>query len=74
MTTDFEIDDNLIEQARAIGHHATREAAITAALKEYIQHRKQLEILDLFGTIDYDDKKNRQLDQKSSNPTSERRK
>jgi hypothetical protein len=54
MNTDFEIDDDLIEQARAIGHHATTEATITAALEEYIQHRKQLEILNLFGTIDYD--------------------
>ena len=38
----------------------------TAALEEYIQHRKQLEIFDLFGTIDYfedyDYKKNRLLD------------
>ncbi len=74
MIIDFEMDDNLIEQARAIGHHATSEAAITAALEEYIQYRKQLEILDLFGTIDYDDKKNRQLDQSSLNPPRRRRK
>ena len=74
MYTDFEIDDNFIEQARTIGHHATIEAAITAALEEYIQYRKQLEILDLFGTVDYDDKKNRQLDQIPSNPPRKRRK
>jgi hypothetical protein len=78
MNTDFEIDDSLIEQARVIGHHATREAAITAALEEYIQHRKQLEILDLFGTVDfdptYDYKKNRQLDQIPFTPPRKRRK
>jgi len=77
MDTDFEIDDNLIEQARAIGHHSTSEAAITAALEEYIQHRKQLEVLDLFGTVDfdpaYDHKQNRQLDQIPSNPPRKRR-
>jgi hypothetical protein len=30
-------------------------ATVTEALEEYIRHRKQLEILDLFGKIDYDD-------------------
>jgi hypothetical protein len=74
MNTDFEIDDSLIEQARVIGHHTTREAAITAAPEEYLQHRKQLEVLDLFGTIDFDHKKNRQLDQIASNPSRKRRK
>jgi hypothetical protein len=47
------VDDTLIEEARQIGHHATQKAAVTAALEEYIQHCKQLEILDLVGTIDY---------------------
>jgi hypothetical protein len=66
MATNLAIDDALIEEARQIGHHVTKKAAVTAALEEYIQRRKQLEILDLFGTIDYDPdydyKKNRQLD------------
>jgi Bacterial antitoxin of type II TA system, VapB len=66
MATNLAIDDSLIEAARQIGHHVTKKAAVTAALEEYIQRRKQLEILDLFGTIDYDPdydyKKNRQLD------------
>jgi len=57
--------DTLIEQARHLGHHQTGEQAVTAALNEYIRHRKQLEILDHFGTIDYDPtcdyKKMRQL-------------
>jgi len=66
VATNLAIDDTLIEEARQIGHHVTKKAAVTAALEEYIQRRKQLEILDLFGTIDYDPdydyKKNRQLD------------
>jgi len=32
-----------------------RNAAVTQALKEYIQHRKQMRILDLFGKIDFAD-------------------
>jgi putative antitoxin of VapBC-like toxin-antitoxin system len=66
MATNLAIDDTLIEEARQIGHHLTKKAAVTAALEEYIQRRKQLEILNLFGTIDFDPdynyKKNRQLD------------
>jgi len=66
VATNLALDDNLIEEARLVGKHLTKKAAVTAALEEYVRHRKQLEILDLFGTIDfdpaYDYKKNRQLD------------
>jgi len=66
MATNLALDDTLIEEARQIGHHTTKKAAVTAALEEYIQRRKRLEILDLFGTVDfdpaYDYKASRQLD------------
>jgi Arc/MetJ family transcription regulator len=48
------IDDKLLDEALRIGGHRTRKAAINEALKEYIQRRKQLGILELFGQIDYD--------------------
>jgi hypothetical protein len=71
-TIHFKIDEELIQEARRLGQHETQEAAVTAALEAYIQHRKQLEILDLFGTIDfhedYDCKKNRQLDRIEIDP------
>jgi Arc/MetJ family transcription regulator len=54
MATNLALDDNLIEEARRIGDHKTKKAAVTAALDEYIRRRKQLEILKLAGTIDYD--------------------
>jgi Arc/MetJ family transcription regulator len=54
MPTNLAIDDKLIEEARRIGGHATKKAAVTAALDEYIRRRKQAGILRLFGTIDYD--------------------
>jgi len=66
MATNLAIDDGLIDEARRIGHHKTKKEAVTAALDEYIRWRKQLEILDHAGTIDfdpdYDYKKMRQLD------------
>jgi hypothetical protein len=62
----FGLREIRIDEAQQIGHHATKKAAVTAALQEYVNHRKQLEILKLFGTIDYDPaydiRKMRQLD------------
>ena len=54
MATNLAISDELIEQAKQLGNHKTKKAAVTAALEEYIQRRKQLQILDLFGTIEWD--------------------
>jgi len=66
MPTNLALDDALIEEARRVGNHKTKKEAVTAALDEYIRWRRQQEILDLFGTIDfdpdYDYKKMRQLD------------
>ena len=56
MPTNLDLDDQLIEEARRIGHHKTKKEAVTAALSEYIAYRKRLEILSSFGTIDFDPK------------------
>ncbi len=66
MATNLAIDDKLIDEARRIGSHKTKKEAVSAALQEYIDRRKQLEIIKFFGTIDYDPtfdyKRMRQLD------------
>ena len=66
MPTNLALDDNLIEEARRIGGHVTKKDAVNAALDEYIRRRKQVEVLKLFGTIDYapgyDHKANRRRD------------
>lgn len=54
MATNLALDDKLINQAQKAGRHKTKKEAVTAALKDYIAHKKQLEILDLFGTVDFD--------------------
>jgi len=54
MATNLALDDKLIIQAQKVGHHKTKKEAVTAALKEYIVHKKQLEVTKLFGTIDFD--------------------
>ncbi len=54
MATNLALDDNLISQAQKIGHHKTKKDAVTTALKEYIARKKQIEVIDLFGKIDFD--------------------
>jgi hypothetical protein len=63
MATNLALDDQIIIEAQKIGGHRTKKEAVMVALKEYIAHKKQLKIIDLFGTIDfsenYDYKKSR---------------
>jgi Arc/MetJ family transcription regulator len=56
MATNLTIDDQLIEQAVKLSGHKTKKAAVTEALQEYINRRKQARILKLFGKIDIDPK------------------
>jgi len=54
VATNLALDDALIEEARRVGGHRTKRAVVTEALEEYVQRRRQLQILGLFNTIDYD--------------------
>jgi Arc/MetJ family transcription regulator len=54
MPTNLAIDDKLLEEAVRAGGHRTKKAAVTEALKEYIQRREQAKIVELFGTIEFD--------------------
>ena len=54
MPTNLAIDDQLLEEARKAGGHKTKKETVNEALREYIQRRKQAEIIDLFGKIDFD--------------------
>ncbi|WP_298431962.1 type II toxin-antitoxin system VapB family antitoxin [Geobacter sp.] len=53
MATNLAIDDKLLEEARIIGKHATKKAVVNEALAEYIQRRKQAEIIKLFHSVEY---------------------
>ena len=50
----IELDDDLIQQAVEIGKHKTAKETVTAALKEYGFHNKQQDIIDIFGSVDFD--------------------
>ena len=54
MATNLAIDDRLLEEALKAGGHKTKKDTVNEALREYIQRRKQLRIIDLFGTVEFD--------------------
>ncbi|TWJ32713.1 type II toxin-antitoxin system VapB family antitoxin [Geobacter argillaceus] len=53
MATNLAIDDKLLEEARIVGKHSTKKAVVNEALTEYIQRRKQAEIISLFHAVEY---------------------
>ena len=55
MATNLALDDKLILKAQKAGKHKTKKEAVTAALKEYIAHKKQQEVIGLFGTMEFSD-------------------
>jgi Arc/MetJ family transcription regulator len=54
MATNLDLDDELVEQARQLGRHRTKQAAINEALAEYVASRKGCKILELFGKVEWD--------------------
>ena len=54
MATNLALDDKLIEKAQRSGKHKTKKEAVTAALEEYVRRRKQLRILNAFGSFEFD--------------------
>ena len=54
MATNLAIDDKLIEEAIKLGGHKTKKAVVTEALVEYVQRHKQLQLLEMFHTVDFD--------------------
>ena len=68
MPTNLALDDRLIEAARRAGRHRTKKEAVTAALDEYVRHRKQQSLLSQFGTIDYDPRYDYKSERKKRRP------
>ena len=54
MATNLAIDDALLEEALRIGGQRTKKDTVNAALREYILHRKQAAVTELFGKVDFD--------------------
>lgn len=55
MPTNLALNDNLLEEALKVGGLKTKKDTVNAALKEFVERRKQQEIIALFGSLPADD-------------------
>lgn len=55
MATNLALDPALIDRALAVSGAASKKAAVTLALKEFIARREQQHIADLLGKLEWDD-------------------
>lgn len=53
MATPLNINEALLQEALALDNQVSIDSLVEIALREYIQRRKRLKVLELFGTIDY---------------------
>ena len=56
MATNIQLDEDLITEAQKLGNHPSKRATVEEALREYVQRRKQMEVIQLFGQIDYEER------------------
>ena len=54
MASTRSVDQELLKEAVRMSGCRSEKATINEALEEYVARRRRLEILDLFGRIDYD--------------------
>ena len=54
MATNLAIDQYLLREALEVSGLKTKKDTVNMALKEFVNRRKQLEILNLFGKMDPD--------------------
>lgn len=55
MATNIDLDQKLLSRAMKLGGLKTKKDAVNEALAEYVQRREQLKVIELFGTVGYDD-------------------
>lgn len=54
MATNVAIDPDLLNRVHQVSGKRTKEAAVTMALQEFIARRQQMKLLDLMGTLEWD--------------------
>ena len=55
MATNLSLDPELITRALEVSGEKTKKAAVTRALEEFIARRKQKQLADLMGKLEWDD-------------------
>ena len=55
MPTSFNINPELLQEAIDLETNTPIEVLVEKALRDYIDQYKRLKVIELFGTIDYDE-------------------
>ncbi len=55
MASNLDIDHGLLEIAKKLGGFKTKKETVNKALEEYIRRQKVNEVIDLFGTVVYEE-------------------
>lgn len=53
MRTNIVLDEKLVEKAFKVSHAKTKKELVHQALEEFVENRKRLNLLDLFGKIEF---------------------
>lgn len=54
MATNLSLDPDLIERALKVSGERTKKAAVTRALEEFIARRRQKQLIELMGKLEWD--------------------
>lgn len=55
MATNLAIDPQLLDRAVEVSGERTKKAVVTKALQEFIARRQQKRVVELMGTLEWDD-------------------
>ncbi len=55
MATNLALDPELVDEALKVSGEQTNHAAVTLALREFIERRAQQSLLGYFGQVEWDD-------------------
>jgi Arc/MetJ family transcription regulator len=55
MASNLALDPKLLERALKVSGERTKKAAVTKALEEFVARRSQKKLLDLMGSLEWDD-------------------
>ena len=53
MRTNIVLDDSLVKEALKVSRVKTKKELVNQALKEFVENRKRLNLMDLFGKIEF---------------------
>ena len=53
MTATLKLDDKMIGEAIKLGRFKSKQAAVTAAVTEFVSRRHRLRLLELAGSIEF---------------------